>query len=36
MLQWAIEIDRPLTEQVLALTPTLLAELTGPPAQVTG
>lgn len=35
ILQWAIEIDRPLTEQVLSLTPTLLAALTGPPVQVT-
>jgi aminoglycoside phosphotransferase (APT) family kinase protein len=27
ILQWAVEIDRPLTEQVLALAPALLADL---------
>lgn len=35
MLQWAIEIDRPLTEQVLALTPTLLAALAGQRTEAT-
>lgn len=36
ILQWAIEIDRPLTEQLLTLTPTLLAALTQRPAEATG
>lgn len=35
-LQWAIEIDRPLTDKVLALTPTLLAALAGSQPRVTG
>jgi aminoglycoside/choline kinase family phosphotransferase len=35
-LQWAIETDRPLTEQVLTLIPTLLAALTNPPTEATG
>lgn len=33
VLQWAIEIDKPLTEQVLTLIPTLLAALVGRRAE---
>ncbi len=36
ILQWAIEIDRPLAEQVLTLTPTLLAAITERRAEATG